>query len=149
MTSDENPYASPAAIDEPVVIIRPDDVLVRRGMALTILATAVISAVVFVIFNQYYKYIFQEGFVLLGGGIVFSVLSAVLTRDRLIAPLTCFLAVMSGDMVVAMIVSWVYAQAGLCALLALLASLPACVVACLSRYIMQRRYAWSAAQAPS
>jgi hypothetical protein len=132
-----NPYRPPQSLGDAVPI--PNPPLAKppfnRPLAIVMLTLSVIAALLFVVSTEsvWRNLVPAPGLFLLVGTCLISILAAFITRDVLIAPLCCFAATAAGDILVALIRDWAYAEPKIMLLLALGASIPALIIAVLCR----------------
>lgn len=129
-----NPYAAPRT-DE-VMELEPDPPEVKRALAGIACAICTLVTLGYTWMDEVVLETRLGAWPMLFGASVAAMLTAWFTRDLLLSPACCFVAVIVADLLAAVVRSWGYAQFHLCVPLAGAFSLPAILIA----WLRLRRY---------
>lgn len=121
-----NPYAAPASSEITTPIAEP---VVRRVAAVGACVVSTIGTLLYTWIDEVVLATRYGAWNMLIASAVFAAAVAWWTRDRLVAPACCFLAVVTADLLAALVRDWAYAQFHLCVPLAAAFSLPALFIA--------------------
>ena len=136
-----NPYASPAATSSAVSSKVESTPTVRRRLALGMLLVSVACAVTYTYVDEVVLKTSTGAWPMLFATAGLAVIASIFTRDCFVAPLCCFCATVSGDLLAGLVRSWSYAQTEVCVPIALGFSVPSLIVA-----LAMTRYAKRAAR---
>ncbi|MEM7560836.1 MAG: hypothetical protein AAF394_17070 [Planctomycetota bacterium] len=132
----ENPTPNEAAECSVVLALEP---LVRRRLAVQFLIVSVVSALIYALVDEYLLGKQIAGVPTLFTSVGLSLIAAVLTRDRILAPLCSFGGIISGCLVAAVVSGTRYAQLSFALPFALVLSIPGILTVFLSHWLKKRK----------
>ncbi|WP_161604303.1 hypothetical protein [Roseiconus nitratireducens] len=136
-----NPYSPPRQVESAAPPVPETSVVPPyRGLALCFLAASVVFSLTYTWVDEVTAKTSNGAWPMLFITCFFAVLAGFSTRDRIIAPLTCFAGVMSGDVLAGLIRGWAYAQLHLCVPLATAFSVPALASAIIAHMMERKRH---------
>ncbi|MFO1065413.1 MAG: hypothetical protein U0892_16225 [Pirellulales bacterium] len=148
VTSQPNPYSPPTVVEIPVRKTQREFWQVRREWAVACMVLSTVLSLSYTFIDEAVLKTAIGAWPTLFVTCGLSVLSALVTRDWIFAPLTCFFAVMAGDVLAGVLRGWAYAQVGLCLGLSSSFSAPALIIAvamrCTAIYVRKKRRALDA-----